>query len=274
MNRIVICLLTTAAVSVTMLATGCHTGHNPDQWNLVWEEDFESSEIDTSVWSKIPRGTAPWNKYMSPDDTCYAVSGGNLILRGLHGNAAQANDTASYITGGLYTKGKKAFSNGRLEIRAKLQGAKGAWPAIWLLPDPCHGETGSENCRWPYGGEIDIMERLNHDTIAYQTVHSYYTLYLKQDTVPPHFATGTINPGEYNVYAVEMYPDSLKFFINDNHTFTYPRIETELEGQFPYDRPYYLLIDMQLGGDWVGEIDPSEIPVEMLVDRVSFYTKP
>lgn len=25
------------------------------------------------------------------------------------------------------------------------------------------------------GGEVDIMERLNHDSIVYQTVHSHYT---------------------------------------------------------------------------------------------------
>lgn len=33
----------------------------------------------------------------------------------------------------------------------------------------------SRKAEWPKGGEIDIMERLNHDRIAYQTTHSYYT---------------------------------------------------------------------------------------------------
>ena len=35
--------------------------------------------------------------------------------------------------------------------------------------------------KWPEGGEIDIMEHLNHDTIAYQTIHTYYTHVLKKD---------------------------------------------------------------------------------------------
>jgi beta-glucanase (GH16 family) len=39
------------------------------------------------------------------------------------------------LTGGVYTKGKKAFINGRIEICAKLNAAKGAWPAIWMLPE-------------------------------------------------------------------------------------------------------------------------------------------
>lgn len=76
------------------------------------------------------------------------------------------NDTAPYLTGGVYTKGKKLFTGGRVEVCARLQAAKGAWPAIWMLP---------EKAEWPKGGEIDIMERLNHDRIAYQTTHSYYT---------------------------------------------------------------------------------------------------
>lgn len=102
---------------------------------------------------------------MSYYDSCYAMQDGNLILRGI-ANHTQKNDTAPYLTGGVYTKGKKLFTGGRVEVCARLQAAKGAWPAIWMLP---------EKAEWPKGGEIDIMERLNHDHIAYQTTHSYYT---------------------------------------------------------------------------------------------------
>ena len=70
-----------------------------------------------------------------------------------------------------------------------------------------------------------------------------------------------------------MYPDSVVFFINDKHTLTYPRIETDKEGQFPFDRPYYLLIDMQLGGNWVGKVDTLDLPVEMQIDWVRYYQK-
>lgn len=234
------------------------------EWTLVWEDNFDQTTgFDTAVWSKIPRGTADWQNYMSDFDSCYAVEAGNLILRGLN-NFSLPTDTAPYLTGGLYTKDKKGFSNGRLEIKAKLQGATGAWPAFWLL---------SQEGGWPMGGEIDIMERLNRDTIAYQTVHSHYTHELGFKTNPPQGGIGAIRPDDYNVYAIEMYPDSLRFFVNDTHTFTYPRIETDQEGQFPFDQPFYLLIDMQLGGSWVGPVDPTDLPVELQVDWVRFYQK-
>ena len=58
---------------------------------------------------------------------------GNLVLKGIV-NTDLENDTAPYITGGVYTKNKRGFHGGRLEVKAKLQGAQGAWPAIWLKP--------------------------------------------------------------------------------------------------------------------------------------------
>ena len=249
-------------ISLFCLLAAC-TPSQPE-WRLVWEENFDQiNDFDPAVWSKIPRGTADWNNYMSDFDSLYEMRNGNLVLRGIQ-NLTQPQDTAPFLTGGVYTKGKMGFMDGRLEIKAKLNGATGAWPAFWLLP---------QEGQWPMGGEIDIMERLNYDNIASQTVHSHYTYDLGFKTTPPQGSTGPIHPEAYNVYAVEMYADSLCFFINDQHTFTYPRIETDQEGQFPFHQPFYLLLDMQLGGSWVGAVDPTELPVEMSIDWVRFYQK-
>ncbi|MGM9760323.1 MAG: glycoside hydrolase family 16 protein [Parabacteroides sp.] len=249
-------------VGLFLLLVACAPSQK--EWQLVWEDNFDQADtFDPAVWSKIPRGGSDWNNYMSDWDSLYAVREGNLVLRGIQ-NLTQPNDTAPYLTGGLFTKGKKGFMDGRLEIKAKLNGATGAWPAFWLLP---------EKGEWPMGGEIDIMERLSHDSIAYQTVHSHYTFDLGFQDTPPHGGIGPIDPADYNVYAVELYADSLCFYINDQHTLTYPRIETDQEGQFPFHQPFYLLLDMQLGGSWVGAVDPAELPVEMYIDWVKFYKK-
>ncbi len=257
-NLYAVCL-----AGLSLLMAACTP--SPHGWQLVWEDDFDQDgTFDAAVWSKIPRGGSDWNNFMSDDDTLFAVRDGQLILRGVQ-NLTHPEDTAAFLTGGLYTKDKKTFMDGRLEIKAKLNGAKGAWPAFWMLP---------QEGQWPMGGEIDIMERLNHDSIAYQTVHSHYTYDLGFKDTPPHGSTGPIHPEDYNIYAVELYADSLCFFINDVHTFTYPRIETEQEGQFPFHQPFYLLVDMQLGGSWVGTVDPAEVPVEMYIDWVRFYQKP
>ena len=237
--------------------------HTP-KWELVWEDNFNGTEPDTAIWSRIPRGKPDWQNTQSFDDRCYEIRDGLLILKGIV-NDDTKTDTAKYLTGGLWTKGKHAFHGGRIEVRAKLHGAKGAWPAIWTLP------YETDKYSWPIGGEVDIMERLNHDSVVYQTVHSHYTYTLGIENNPKHGNTISINPEEFNVYGVDFWPDSLVFHVNGKRNFVYPRIETEQEGQFPFNIPQYLLIDMQLGGIWVGTVDSAELPVEMEVDWVRHY---
>lgn len=182
--------------------------HTP-KWELVWEDNFDGAEPDTTIWSRIPRGRPDWQNTQSFDNRCYEMRDGCLILKGIVNDNMDV-DTAKYLTGGLWTKDKHAFHRGRIEVRARLHGARGAWPAIWTLPYEI------DKYVWPMGGEVDIMERLNYDSV-------------------------------------------------------YPRIETEQEGQFPFDIPQYLLIDMQLGGTWVGPVDSTDLPVEMEVDWVRHY---
>lgn len=233
----------------------------PHKYKLVWQDNFKGAAFDKKSWTKIPRGTADWNRHMSYADSLYAVRDGKLILRGVV-NATEKQDTARYITGGLYTKDKRTIRYGKVEVKAKLGRAQGAWPAIWMLPN---------NSGWPDGGEIDIMEHLNHDTIAYQTVHTYYTYVLKHDNEPPHFSTLPIRRDDFNIYAVEILPDSLVFSINGKKSFAYPRISTPEKGQYPFGTPFYLLIDMQIEGGWVGAADPKQLPVQMEIDWVKFY---
>jgi len=248
-------------VWVGLLTVSCQ--HQP-KWQMVWEENFDSTELDTTVWTMIPRGKPDWQNTMSYDERCYELRDGQMILRGIINEDLQ-KDSSPYLTGGIWTKGKKSFERGRMEIRAKLKGTQGAWPAIWMLP------YESDKYPWPQGGEVDIMEHLNHDTFVYQTVHSHYTYNLKQDKNPPNGTTASINPQDFNVYGVDFWPDSLVFHVNGVKTFTYPRIQTDQEGQFPFNIPQYLLLDMQLGGTWVGEIDPTGLPVEMAIDWVKHY---
>ena len=211
--------------------------HTP-KWELVWEDNFDGAEPDTSVWSRIPRGKPDWQNTQSFDDRCYEMRNGLLILKGIVNDNTEA-DAAQYLTGGLWTKDKRAFHGGRIEVRARLHGAKGAWPA--------------------------------NDSIVYQTVHSHYTYTLGIENNPKHGNTIPINPEDFNVYGVDFWPDSLVFHVNGKRNFVYPRIETEQEGQFPFNIPQYLLIDMQLGGSWVGTVDPADLPVEMEVDWVRHY---
>lgn len=225
--------------------------------NPTWIEEFNQTDgLDTAVWSKIPPGTSFWDKHMSSDSACYAMRDGKLILRGIV-NPNTTIDPRPYLTGGIQSKDKKDFGLGRIEIRAKFGSARGAWPALWMLQS-----TG----KYPEGGEIDIMEHLNYDKAVYQTVHTPYTLDGNKN--PKNSGLFPIADG-YNTYAVEKHQDSIVFFVNNKRTFAYPRTATN---KFPFaDVNHYLLLDMQLGGDWPGTVDPATLPIEMEIDWVKFY---
>ena len=64
------------------LTTVGQTSGKKGTWKLVWQEEFDNKAgFDTTSWSKIPRGTADWNNYMSDFDSCYAMRDGNMVLR-------------------------------------------------------------------------------------------------------------------------------------------------------------------------------------------------
>lgn len=257
-------------------------GSREGKWELVWEENFDGTQLDTTVWSRTYRGTADWQNTQSLREDLLEVHDGMLVLWGIvnpnpvspealvDGQITIENDTAQYLTAGVASMNKHAFpAEGRIEVRARLQGARGAWPAIWLMPFERVDE-------WPHGGEIDMMERLNFDSIAYQTIHTHYTYDLKKDSIPPHYATIPINVDDFNIYAVEFHKDSVVLSTNGQRSFAYPRLddkEAEAEGQFPFIRPWFMLIDMQLGGKWVGEVDPKDLPIKMEIDWVRHYIK-
>lgn len=228
---------------------------------MVWKENFNGCRLDTTKWSRIGPGNVDWNRHMSKHDSCFELRNGKLILKGIV-NTVDPTDARPFITGGVTTEGKFSFTYGKIEIRAKLGRAQGAWPAFWMLGDRI------KTIGWPACGEIDIMEHLNHERQVYQTVHSHYTQVLKQTRSPLSGSTVPVRRDKYNVYGLEWYPDKLIWTINGKETFSYSRIDADASGQWPFDKPFYLLIDMQLGGNWVEPVDLEELPVEMAVDWI------
>ena len=239
-------------------------GREAKNWKLVWHDEFDEAALDTSKWSRITPGTSDWNRHMSVDDQLFRFDNGQLYLLGIN-NPDTSIDHRPYLTGGIRSKGKFAFQYGRVEIRAKLENAQGAWPALWMLAE--QNRYGA----YPRIGEIEIMEHLNHDTIIYQTTHSHYTLNLKQTDHPPHSGIAPLPGDGYHVFGISWYPDRIVFQLDGQDTFTYPRVAGVDPSQWPYDQPFYLLIDQQLGGSWVGEVDPAQLPVQLIVDWVRIY---
>ena len=260
-----------------------HPG-DPSTWTLVWEDAFDS--LQTQFWNPIDlykseriisrnpqfledrnawrAFTNSWSSYMSADNPeTITFQNGIVNLKALKNKDTTAWDNRPYHTGGLWSQHKFAFQYGRLEIRAKLDPAYGAWPALWLIP---------EKSIYPdqHNGEIDIMERLNHDPFVYQTIHSHWNLNLKLDNLK-RYDTISFAPTEYNTFWVSWEKEKITFGINDRTNFEYHKLQGAGTYQWPFDQPFFVILSQQLEG-WPGKVtQPEELPIDMKIDWIRLY---
>lgn len=223
-------------------------------WTLVWEDDF-NSKTGLTDWSKIPRGKQLMDRYMSDNEALYHVEDGYLVLRGVKNISENAE--IPFLTGGITRQGTKKNGVNRIEVRARMNPVGEVVPFISLLPS-----DGSENIA------IDIMKRFGYDEFFYQSVTSHYTTTEGMTDNPPSNALVIVSPSRFHTYGVETYPDSIVFFVDNKRTKTYPRISTDISGQFPFNE---LDLDLSIGIRMNNDPEPSELPVEMYVDWVRYY---
>ena len=236
----------------------------PPAWELAWADEFAGDKLDDAKWSRCQRGKPDWQNTMSDDPRLLKIEKGVLHLLGI-ANDNKDKDPAPYLTAGLTSRGKFAFTYGRVEIRARFKSAQGAWPALWML-----GAEGG----WPGGGEIDLMEHLNFDDKVYQTVHSEYTHSIDKTGKPKQGGTAKISRDDWNTYGCEWSEDKIVFFVNGEPAHVYPCVPEKGEKQWPFKQPFFFILSMQIGGGWVnrsGPTNPGHYPAGMEVDWVRVY---
>lgn len=236
---------------------------NDYNWTLTFEDNFNS--LDTNIWSLAPNDVqVPWKKYMTENLECYEFKDGALHLKGF----TSTDPNSAFMTGGIWSRDKKTIDLGKIEIRAKINKVDGAWPAIWMI---------SNDKKWPEGGEIDIVETVNHENSVMHTVHTPYTLYRSDGSILNHMRINVKDKSEYNIYGLIINQDELIFTVNGFVTFTYKRRFPEINDQFPFGEGnnMILILSMQLDHmPMTGKpVNTSQLPSIMSIDWVKFYKK-
>ncbi len=164
----------------------------------------------------------------------------------------------------ISTKGKAAWTEGRIEIRAKLPPAAtadGLVPAGWMRPvDGGNGEIDIFELRT---GEAENAGTMN------QAIHHDY-----QGDVPhkENLSPATAQEG-FHVYAVEWSADSIRWYIDDEQTWEVHGDTTKWLST-TFNRPFFLRLNMAVGPDWVGEpTAETALPATMAVDYVRVYDR-
>lgn len=247
-------------ILLTVLLTSCFQDSKKNNesfrkgWALIWEDNFDES-FSESGWAKIPRGKLHSYRYMSDSAALYNTQNGVLVLSGIIN--PNADKKLPFLTGGVYRSGVSSGEIRRIEVRARITPTPGVTPYISLVPS-----NGTENIG------IDIIEQYGEDDFIYQSVTSEYTTTQGMPDNPPSSALVGVSPYEYHTYGVEKYPDSIVFIVNNLRTKKYPRIPTDIPGQFPFDDyNLELLIGLRINKD----TDPELLPVNFEIDWVRYY---
>jgi len=235
-------------------------------YELVWSDEFDYNGLpDSTKWSYDIGGNGWGNQelqyYTNARSENARVENGYLIIEARN----ETYQNSNYTSARLVTKNKGDWLYGKVEVRAKIPGGKGAWPAIWMLP------TNWVYGGWPKSGEMDIMEYVGYDKgVIHATVH---TEAYNHSLGTQKGNSITINDVEtvFHNYSMEWTEDKIMFFVDDTKYFTF--YKKNGYQYWPFDKTFHLLLNIAVGGSWGGAqgIDNSIFPIKMYVDYVRVY---
>jgi beta-glucanase (GH16 family) len=128
---------------------------------------------------------------------------------------------------------------------------------------------------WPDCGEIDIMENIGKEpALVHGTIHGPGYSGAQGIGGPYGISDGKAVADDYHVFAVEWEPNAIRFYVDEHLYTTRTPIDLPKETKWVYDHPFFLLLNVAVGGGWPGSPDAtSAFPQEMLVDYVRVYRR-
>ncbi len=244
--------------------------------NLVMQDEFDiEGTLDSNLWT-FDLGKGPGNDGWGNNELQYytdrtenvTVENGYLLITAKE----EAFNGANYTSARIKTEGLFEQAYGRFEARIKVPYGKGYWPAFWLLGNDC-----GQNI-WPQCGEIDIMEYLgNMPTTVFGSAHG--PGYAAGDAISKKYVleNDRFDTG-FHVFGMEWAPDYINYYVDD---VLYQQItkqnvleETNGEGQWVFDHPFYIILNVAIGGNLPGSPNTETVfPQTMIVDYVRVYQK-
>ena len=260
-------VLLAAFVSDSLMANASQA--NDGEWQLVFSDEFNQkngSQPDSTKWVRCIRYNAGWNRWISNSKDVVFIKNGKLVCRAIP-NTKEPGDTAKMLTGAIETRGRYTFQYGKVEVRMKTNTARGNFPAAWMKP------AKIDPNRY---GEIDIVEMFGDQGLVHQTVHNHLTTTLKKGR--PAAANTALSVNKWHVYGLEWSPEKLVFTIDGQVTKVFQKSSNKKElddGQWTFDRPFYLLLNQSVGDYGMNEYLTPDIKhvYETRFDWIRVYQK-
>ncbi len=244
------------------------------EYHLLWNDEFEGDELDTSNWNIELRNPGWTNnelqEYSDSEENVF-VNDGCLVLKAL--KTADGENRDYYTSGKVNSMNKRDFLYGKVVVRAKVPAGKGLWPAIWMMPN-----KESLYGQWPRCGEVDIMEILGSETNRmYGTLH--YGVPHKQNQGTVRLDKNSF-ADEFHEFSIEWEPGEIRWLLDGDKYLTVNDWYTaasedadEAAYPAPFNQPFFVQMNLAVGGDWPGNPDKKTDfdNAEFLIDYVRVY---
>lgn len=234
-------------------------------WQLVWNDEFDSDRVNMSKW-EFQEGGHGWGnqelQYYTSDNA--EVGGGVLAMNARR----ESRDGNEYTSARMHTRGLFDFQYGRLEFRARLPRTSGLWPALWMLPsDNVYG-------RWPKSGEIDVMEFVPGSYYGARVLSHIQTgayNHIQTGAQGHHFYIDTAT-SDFHTYSLRWEPDCLEWEAGGETFYVYRKPAGSTSDEWPFDQPFHILMNVAVGG-FGGKVDDGMVSDRMEIDYVRVYQR-
>jgi beta-glucanase (GH16 family) len=246
---------------IPVFNTGYTTPISYSNYNLVWNDEFNGSSLNSNWIQEIGNGSWGWgnneSQYYRSENTY--VNDGFLTITAKEENFGGFNYTSSRIK----TQGNLNYKYGRIDIRAKLPYSQGLWPALWML-----GENIS-SVSWPACGEIDIMEMIGGSGYNDKTIHG--TAHWDDNGHASYGGSSSLSSGvfndEFHVFSIIWNSSSIKWLRDD--------IEynvLNINNLSAFHGNFFFIFNVAVGGNWPGYPNSSTVfPQTMVVDYIRVF---
>ena len=262
-------------VLIALAASAC-TSQDPSR-HPIWQDEFDGpagSTFDRTKWTADTGGAGFGNQerqYYTTRTENVALDGDGHLVITARAEPASSTDKCwygrcQYTSSRLKTHGLFAQAYGRFEARLRVPHGQGIWPAFWMLGADIDGVG------WPRSGEIDIMENIGREpAIVHGTVHgpgySGANGIGRADTL----AHGAFAE-DFHVFAIAWQPGEIRWYVDDREYHRLRPADLPQGTRWVFDHPFFLLLNLAVGGSWPGDPDSSTtFPQQLIVDYVRVY---
>ena len=219
-------------------------------------EDGDGADYGNLGWGNSER---QWYKFNQ------STTNGNGILN-LTATSVDAANTQCYygacefLSSKLVTKGKVGFTYGRLEARIKAAPGQGTWNAFWTLG------TNIDTAFWPTCGEVDAMEILGSNPMRLLGyLHGPIGGGLGRGNSVDASSALT---NDFHLYTIDWLPDQVTWYLDG---VKYGSV-SKTDRDWVFNHEFYAILNLAMGGNLGGTIDPTLTSTTMQVDYVRYST--